>query len=66
MGKEKVREVLKLPTDMRTKMEGMERDIKKARHGVKVLREMGMDVVDIESKLDWAENVRTTMLKEFD
>lgn len=66
MPEKKEREVLKIPPEMRARMENMRADIKKARHGIKVMKNMGMDVTDIESKLEWAENVRSTMLEEFD
>ena len=66
MPEKKETEVLKLPPEMRTRLDGLRADIKKARHGVKVMKDMGMDVTDIESKLEWAEGVRSTLLKEFD
>jgi len=66
MPEKKEREVLKIPPEMRARMENMRADIKKARYGIKVMKNMGMDVTDIESKLEWAENVRSTMLEEFD
>lgn len=66
MAEEKKGDVLALPPEMRSRLENMRAEIKKARHGIKTMKDMGMDVSDIESKLEWAENVRSTLLKEFD
>jgi len=65
MAEEKLEPVLTLPSEMRIRLKAMDVDVRKARHGVKVLKELGMDTVDIESKLEWAETVRKTLLKEF-
>ena len=65
MVEEKPEAVLTLPPEMRDRLTGLRSDVKKARHGIKVMKEMGMDTSMIEEKLDWAEKVRTTLLKEF-
>lgn len=65
MAKEVIEPVLKLPPEMKVRLETMRSDVKRARHGIKVMKELGIDTVDIESKLDWADTVRKTLLKEF-
>lgn len=65
MAEEKLEPVLKLPANMKIRLETMRSDVKRARHGIKVMKELGIDTVDIEEKLDWADTVRKTLLKEF-
>lgn len=65
MVEEKPEPVLTLPPEMKDRLTALRADVRKARHGIKVMKELGMDVADIEGKLDWAESVRTTLLKEF-
>ncbi len=65
MGLEKVNGVLKLTADTKKRLLAGEKDIKTINHSVKVLKELGLDVSEIASKVEWAEKVRATLLKEF-
>lgn len=56
---------LTLPGDVVAEMTAVAPEVKKAQHAVSVLKGLGVDVSDMESKLAWAEKVRTTLLKEF-
>lgn len=54
-----------LPKDVQARLTAQETDISKARKAMEVMKSLGMDVADIEEKLKWAENVRSTLLREF-
>ncbi len=56
---------IKLPKSIADKLRAQAPDIEGARHGLEVLKGLGMDTKDVEAKLNWAEEVRTTLLKEF-
>lgn len=58
-------QTLKLPAEIRTSMLASEERIEKAKHALGVMKKLGMDVSGLEGKLAWAEEVRSTMLKEF-
>lgn len=56
---------MKLPATVRKELEGMDKEIRKAKKAVGTLGSLGMDVIDLKDKLKWAEQVRTTLLTEF-
>lgn len=57
--------IVKLPAEVKAKLGTMERDISGARRGIAALKEMGMETRALEDRLEWAEGVRKTLLKEF-
>jgi len=65
MAEEKSNIIMTLPPEMKDRLTGLRSEVQKAKHGIKVMKEMGMDTKDIEEKLDWAESVRDTLLREF-
>ena len=65
MAEEKGPPVVKLPEETRVKLGTMERDIAGARRGIAALKNMGMETRALEDRLEWAEGVRKTLLKEF-
>ena len=56
----------KLPDEVRRSMEKEAPEIAKADQALDVMRKLGMDVSELEDKLNWAKNIRKTMLEEFD
>lgn len=65
MAKAEVVELMKLPPEIRSNLEKMDKEIKDARASISALKKLGMDVRILEDKLTWAEQVRSTLLKEF-
>lgn len=65
MAEEKVAPVVKLPPEVKARLSTMERDINGARRGIAALKDMGMETRALEDRLEWAEGVRKTLLKEF-
>jgi conjugal transfer/entry exclusion protein len=65
MANEKLNNVMTLPLEVRKQLEVMDSDITKARNAVATLKKVGVDVSAIDSKLKWAEEVRSTLLAEF-
>lgn len=57
--------VLKLTPETKTRLEDHGKRVKGILHSIEVLKKLGMDTSEIDSKMAWAEKVRTTMLKEF-
>lgn len=57
--------LIKLPEETRQRLALMEVDMVKARKALKSLKSLNMDTADMEAKLDWAEDVRKTLLSEF-
>ena len=55
----------KLPERTRLEMVAMEKSIQSTRKMIQTLKGVGVDTADIEAKLDWAEETRKTLLKEF-
>lgn len=55
----------KLPARTIEELSKMEKSIKSTRKMMESLRGMGIDVSDIQSKLDWAEETRKVLLKDF-
>lgn len=65
MAKGEVVDLMKLPAEVRTNLVKMENEIKDAKASISALKKLGMDVRILEDKLKWADEVRTTLLKEF-
>ena len=65
MAIERINGVLKLTPETKKRMENHGKDLKGILHSIKVLKDLGMDTSEIDSKMQWAEKVRTTLLKEF-
>lgn len=65
MAIERINGILKLTPETKTRLEGRAKELKEIRRSIKVLKELGMDTSEIDSKLEWSEKVRTTLLKEF-
>lgn len=65
MAEEKDVPVLKLPPEVKARLGNMEKDISGARKGIAALKHMGMETRALEDRLEWAEGVRRTLLKEF-
>lgn len=57
--------LFKLPKEVTDRLKTQEPDIVKARKMIETMKALGMDTKEMEEKLDWAEKVRTTLLKEF-
>ena len=57
--------VVKLPVEVKARLEIAERDVAAAKKGIEALKKMGMDVRALEEKLEWAEGVRKILLAEF-
>ena len=60
-----VRPVIQLTADQKTKLKGTEDDIERAEHALGVLKQLGMDVTELEGKLKWSKDAKDLMLKEF-
>lgn len=65
MAKTDTQNLMKLPADIREKLEKLTPDIAEAESAVNALKKLGVDVRQIEDKLNWAIEVRETLLKEF-
>lgn len=66
MAEKKLEPILKLTPEVRKRMEGLAEDIKRAEHGVEVMKELGMDTKILEGRIAWAKKARTIMLREFE
>lgn len=65
MAEEREAPVVKLPAEVKVKLDKMSTEISGARRGIAALKHMGMETRALEDKLEWAEEVRKTLLKEF-
>uniref|UniRef100_A0A6H1ZNV6 Uncharacterized protein n=1 Tax=viral metagenome TaxID=1070528 RepID=A0A6H1ZNV6_9ZZZZ len=61
----KTEPLFKLPEDMKKRMETANVDMDKAQKAIDTMKSLGMDVKEMQEKLDWAKQVRETLLKEF-
>lgn len=59
------RPVIKLTTEMKTRLEGTTPDIERAQHAIDVLKKIGMDTTELEDKLRWAKETKDILLREF-
>jgi len=57
--------IFKLPAEMKARLETTNTDIEKAQKAIEVMKSLGMDVSEMQDKLNWAKQVRETLLKEF-
>lgn len=55
----------KLTADTKKKLNLLTAEISKAKKAIDSLKSMGVGMEELEAKLDWADNVRKTLLKEF-
>lgn len=65
MAEERNVPVVKLPAEVKARLHNMDKEISGARRGIAALKEMGMETRALEDRLEWAEGVRKTLLKEF-
>ena len=56
---------LKLTPETKKRLESHAPKVKNLQRSIKILKDLGMDTAEIDSKMEWAEKVRTTLLKEF-
>jgi hypothetical protein len=57
--------LLKLPPDMRAKLEQTKPDIESAKTALQALKDLGQDTTDLEEKLKWADKAVDTLLNQF-
>jgi hypothetical protein len=55
----------KLDPALRQRLTDLSPSIEKAKHGMDVMKKLGMDVRSIEDKIQWAEKVRKTLLESY-
>jgi len=58
-----IKPTFELPQGMIDQMENVAVDIAKAERYLEVLKEMKVDVHELEERLEWAKNMRDVMLK---
>ena len=58
-----IKPTFELPQGMIDQMENVAVDIAKAERYLEVLKEMKVDVSELEERLEWAKNMRDVMLK---
>jgi len=56
---------IKLPAAMAKDLKSQEVNVVRARKDIATLKKLGLQTKDLEDKLDWAEEARKTLLKEF-
>ena len=56
---------IKLPASMVKDLKMQEVNVVRARKDIQTLKKLGLQTKDLEDKLDWAEEARKTLLKEF-
>ena len=59
------RAVVKLSPEHKDRMIRAKEDIEGAEHGISVLKELGMDVTELEEKMAWVKKTREILLREF-
>lgn len=65
MPKDTIENPLQLPAGMKQRLDEMDKDIAQAEKGMEGLKELGLDVTDIEDKLEWTKKTRKVMLERF-
>lgn len=65
MADKKPNQLFTLPKEMQDRMKGAAVDFEKAQKAIEVMKTLGMDVRELQDKLEWAKGVRETLLKEF-
>lgn len=56
---------IKLPPKMAKDLREQEVNVVRARKDIQTLKKLGLETKELEDKLDWAEEARKTLLKEF-
>lgn len=56
---------IKLPAAMVKDLKAQGDSVASARKEIQILKKLGLQTKELEDKLDWAEEARTTLLKEF-
>lgn len=56
---------IKLPAEVAKGLRDQEPDIVRARRDIQILKKLGLETKALEDKLDWADEARKTLLKEF-
>lgn len=65
MPKADAKEVIKLTEEDKKQLEALKGDIAKGEKAIAAMKEMGMDVTDLEGKLEWAKKAQEVLLREF-
>jgi len=58
--------VMKLDPEVRKRLAASAPDLERARNAINTIKKLGIDVTALEEKVAWAEEVRKTLLTEFD
>ena len=56
---------IKLPAAMVKDLKAQEVGVVRARKDIQTLKKLGLETKELEDKLNWAEEARKTLLKEF-
>ncbi|MHA1961944.1 MAG: hypothetical protein ACW99U_17180 [Candidatus Thorarchaeota archaeon] len=56
---------LKLPPEISKQLKLEEANVVRARKDIATLKKLGLETKSLEDKLEWAEEARKTLLKEF-
>ena len=56
---------IKLPASMVKDLKSQEKNVLAAKKDIQTLKKLGLQTKDLEDKLEWAEEARKTLLKEF-
>ncbi len=56
---------IKLPPSIAKDLRAQEVNVVRARKDIQTLKKLGLQTKELEDKLDWAEEARKTLLKEF-
>ena len=56
---------LKLPAEITKTLREQEKHVARARKDIATLKKLGLATKELEDKLEWAEEARKTLLKEF-
>jgi hypothetical protein len=62
---EKAPDRIKLPPKVAKELRDQEVSVVRARKDIQTLKSLGLVTKDLEDKLEWAEEARKTLLKEF-
>ncbi len=65
MAEEPIAPSVKLPEEVAKTLREQEAHVVRARRDIQTLKKLGLETKMLEDKLDWAEEVRRTLLSEF-
>lgn len=65
MTKDNPIESIKLPVETKRRLEEMGDDITKTEAALVVLKDLGIETITLQEKLDFSKKVRTTLLEKF-